>query len=183
MTARKSIDNRLEDFASACELHQGEELQHLVIKALADRHYRLVAKAAVIGGEQLLYDTEAQLIDAYRRFLDNPVKKDPHCIAKGAVVRALVALDCQNHHFFLSAMRYKQPEPVWGGSVDTALDLRNTSAMGLVGTTYPRAAVAVAELLTDDEANCQSTVSSRSITILAVSPQTHSPRYSRKAFD
>lgn len=152
MTKRKSIDNRLEEFISACEMHSGEGLLRLVSKALADRHFRLVAKAAVICSEQLLYDTEAQLIDAYRRLLDNPVKRDPHCIAKGAIVRALVALDCQNHDFFSSAMRYRQLEPTWGGSIDTALDLRNSSAMGLVGTTYPRAAVDVAELLTDNEA-------------------------------
>jgi len=152
VAARISIDKRLEEFISACDVQHGEDLKRLVIKALGNRHYRLVAKAAVVSGEQLLYDTEANLIDAYRRFLDNPGKKDPHCIAKGAIVRALVALDCQNHAFFSTAMRYRQLEPTWGGSVDTALDLRNSSAMGLVGTSYPRAAVAVAELLNDDEA-------------------------------
>ena len=152
MAPGKSIDKRLEDFVNECEIHQGEDLKRRVCAALGDRHYRLVAKAAAVCGERLLYDTEATLIDAYQRFLDNPVKRDAHCIAKSAIVRALVCLDCQNHQFFLAAMRYQQPEPVWGGSVDTALDLRNAGAMGLVGTSYHRAAVAVAELLNDCEA-------------------------------
>ena len=152
MHARISIETRLEAFVNACEMHQGEDLKRLVARTLGDRHYRLVAKAAAISGEQLLYDTESMLIDAYRRFLEGPIRKDPHCIAKGAIVRALVNLDCQDHAFFLSAMRYRQLEPTWGGSVDTALDLRNSSAMGLVGTSYPRAAVAIAELLNDTEA-------------------------------
>jgi hypothetical protein len=152
MAPEKSIDKRLEEFVNECEIHQGEDLKRRVCAALGDRHYRLVAKAAAISGERLLYDTEASLIAAYQGFIDNPVKKDAHCIAKSAIVRALVALDCQNHQFFLAAIRYQQPEPVWGGSVDTALDLRNASAMGLVGTSYHRAAVAVAELLNDREA-------------------------------
>ncbi len=152
MATRRSIDLRLDEFCEICETAESEVLLAAVTEALSDRHYRLVAKAAAICGEQLLYTQEAHLIAAYPRMLDNPVKKDPHCIAKGAIVRALVSLDCQDYDFFLAGMRYHQLEPTWGGSIDTALDLRNSSAMGLVGTPYHRAAVAIAELLNDSEA-------------------------------
>ena len=152
MAMRKTTETRLEEFISDCEAADGEPLTKLVTKALGDHHYRLIGNAARVCGEQLLYTLEPDLIAAYQRLLDNPVKKDPHCIAKSAIVRALVMLDCQDHEFFLAGMRYRQSEPTWGGSVDTALDLRNSSAMGLVGTSYDRAAVAIAELMCDPEA-------------------------------
>lgn len=152
MATRKTTESRLDEFIAACETANGETLSALVGKALGDRHYRLISNAAGVCGERLLYALEQDLVTAYQRLLGNPVKKDPHCIAKGAIVRALVKLDCQDHEFFLAGMRYRQLEPTWGGSVDTALDLRNSSAMGLVGTSYDRAAVAIAELMCDPEA-------------------------------
>ncbi len=42
-------------------------------------------------------------------------------------------------------------EPVWGGTADTAADVRGTCAIGLVATGYPRALVAIAALLYDAE--------------------------------
>jgi len=53
-------------------------------------------------------------------------------------------------------MRYRQPEPVWGGPVDTALDLRCTCAMGLAGTAYPRAIIELVTLLQDSEHHARS---------------------------
>jgi HEAT repeat protein len=123
--------------------------------ALGDRHYLVVNRAAEVAGDRLLYDLEPELVTAYRRLLDNPAKKDPNCMAKGAITRALVTLDCQDASFFLAAIRYRQPEPVWGGTVDTAVDLRTTCAIGLVNTSYPRALVALVELLHDPEPNAR----------------------------
>ena len=72
-------------------------------------------------------------------------------MAKGAIARALVALDCQDAALYRTGLRLRQPEPVWGGSVDTAVDLRATCAMGLVQTRYPRALVDLVGLLADPE--------------------------------
>lgn len=152
MATRRTTDARLEHFLRTCDSAVGDELASVVRDALCDRHYRLVAKAAGAAAEHALYALEDELIAAYRRLLSDPIRRDPHCIAKGAIVRALVTLDCQDIDFFLAAMRYRQLEPVWGGSTDTATEVRVGGAMGLVGTSYHRAAVALAELLTDDEA-------------------------------
>ena len=46
-------------------------------EALAHAHYRVVAKAARLAGDALLYDLVPALLAAYRRFLDKPVKSDP----------------------------------------------------------------------------------------------------------
>jgi hypothetical protein len=71
--------------------------------------------------------------------------------AKGAIARALVALDCQDAALYRAGIRLRQLEPVWGGSVDTAIDLRGTCAMGLVQTRYPRALAELVALLADPE--------------------------------
>ena len=98
-----------------------------------------------------MHERVADLLNAYPRFTVDPVKRDPKCIAKQAIARALVALDCQNHDFFLKGIGYRQPEPVWGGSADAAIDIRCSCAMGLVASGYPRAIPELAELLNDPE--------------------------------
>ncbi len=119
--------------------------------ALAHKHYRVVAKAARVAADGLLYDLVPALRGAYPRFLDKPLKSDPNCFAKKAIVRALVALDCDDVEFYLAGLRLKQMEPVWGGTADTAADVRGSCAMGLVASGGPRALVALAELLYDPE--------------------------------
>src|SRR5215831_3951845 len=119
--------------------------------ALTLGHYRVAAKAARLTGDSLLYDLIPALLAAYRRFLDKPIKSDPNCYAKKAIARALVALDCEDVEFFLAGLTLKQMEPVWGGTADTAADVRGTCALGLVATGYPRALVSFAGLLYDPE--------------------------------
>ncbi len=48
-------------------------------------------------------------------------------------------------------MRHVQMEPVWGGSVDTAAELRAICAMGLANTRYPGKLRALVDLLADRE--------------------------------
>jgi len=75
--------------------------------ALAAGHYRVVAKAARLAEDALHYELEAALLAAYARLLDKPAKQDPSCLAKKAIARALVALDCRNVEFFLRGLRYR----------------------------------------------------------------------------
>ena len=123
----------------------------LIQTALADRHYRVVAKAATLCTEHGLRETTNELKQAYARFLIDAVKRDPQCMAKQAITRALVDLDSGDVEFFMAGIRYEQLEPVWGGSVDTAVDVRASCAMGLVATSYWRALPEVAALLVDKE--------------------------------
>lgn len=106
---------------------------------LADKHARVVSKAATLAGERALPDLTPSLLSAYARFLQDPVKRDPNCIAKGAIARALVNLGCDDVDFYLAGIRYEQLEPVWGGSADTAIDVRCSCAVGLVNTRHSRA--------------------------------------------
>ena len=122
---------------------------------LLDKNNRVVARAAQIIEEKLLYELEPDLRHAYQRMLLNAVKKDANCIAKSATMRCVVALDCDDVDFYLSGLHYQQREPVWGGSVDTAIDVRCSSAMGLVSTNYSRVMIELLDLLNDPEANAR----------------------------
>jgi len=156
--SRKGPDvrERIERYRRACDAGDATNVVEATRKSLTDRHYLLVARAADLCAERLLYDLEPDLIRAYGRLLENAAKKDPGCTAKGAIARALVALDCLDSDFYISGIGYQQPEPVWGGTVDTAVDLRCTCAMGLVATPYPRALIELVGLLHDPEPHARS---------------------------
>lgn len=120
-------------------------------KALGEGHYRVAAKAARLAEDALYYELEPALVAAYARLLDKPAKQDPSCLAKKAIARALVALDCGDVELYLRGSRYRQLEPVWGGTADTAADVRASCAMGLVASGFSRALVELAALLVDPE--------------------------------
>ena len=151
MPPRKSVDDKLAELESAADAAASGALAGLLNGALADRNFRVVALAARLAADRLAYESIPALVAAFPRFLENPVKRDPNCLAKKAIVRSLYELDSDDADFYLGALRYRQMEPVWGGKVDTAADLRCSAAMGLVSSGYPRALVEVAELLLDSE--------------------------------
>lgn len=139
------------DALNALDLTDPPFLNEAIGKALLDKNYRVVGKAASIAEERQLHERVPDLLAAYARFLQDPVKRDPNCIAKKAIVRALVTLECRDVQFYLEGIRYVQMEPVWGGTADTASDVRGTCAMGLVSSGYVRAVPELAALLSDKE--------------------------------
>jgi HEAT repeat protein len=101
-------------------------------KALQHRNNYLVSKAAKLTADLSLSELIPDLATAFTRFLDNPLKTDPQCWAKNAIAKALATLEYQEHEPFLQGMRHIQLEPVWGGTSDTAGNLRSTCAFALV---------------------------------------------------
>lgn len=130
---------------------KADQRRDALAHALEHRSSRVVAKAARLAEDALAYELVPQLLTAWPRFLDKPAKTDPGCIARKALARALVALDCSDTDFFLRGLACRQPEPVWGGTVDTAVDVRASCAMGLVATGYSRALVELTALMHDSE--------------------------------
>lgn len=102
-----------------------------------------------------LDESDARLLDflpeSFVRLLDDPVKRDPGCRGKVAVVKALDRTEQRAFEVFERGARYVQNEPVWGGKVDTAAELRGVCGMALVHARHPRALVEVALLLADRE--------------------------------
>jgi hypothetical protein len=101
-------------------------------KGLAGKNNFVVAKAADLVREFGLVSMMPELLRAFDRFFENPVKSDPQCWAKNAISRALAAFEYQDADTFLRGMRHIQMEPVWGGRSDTAGTLRATCALALV---------------------------------------------------
>jgi hypothetical protein len=154
--ARRSEDpqSRIQHLHCAAD-GDGAALPEVARAVLRDPHPLAVARAAELCGERLLYDLESDLIAAFERLRPLPFRKDPQCMAKGAIARALVTLDCQDAGLYRIGISLRQPEPVWGGSVDTAVDLRATCAMGLVQTRDTRALIDLVDLLADPEARAR----------------------------
>jgi HEAT repeat protein len=126
-------------------------LNEAIGKALQDKHHRVVGKAALLAEEKQLPERIGDLLAAWPRFLQDPARRDPNCLAKKAIARALVALECRDVQFYLEGIRYVQLEPVWGGTADTAADVRCSCAMGLASSGYVRAIPELASLLNDPD--------------------------------
>jgi HEAT repeat protein len=101
-------------------------------KALANRNNFVAAKAADLTRQFQLTQLTPELLSAFDRFFEDPVKTDPQCWAKNAISRTLAGFEHQDAAVFLRGMKHIQLEPVWGGSSDTAGTLRATCALALV---------------------------------------------------
>jgi len=148
----QQIEQQLAELNQLYTLDDEQAITKTVKQALQSKSFQVIAKAAKICEERVLYALEDELVTSYQKLLE---KKDPNCLAKSAIVRALVAQDCSNVDFYLQGLRYVQNEPGWGGATDSAVDIRCSSAMGLVSTTYPRAMVELLTLLNDPEPNAR----------------------------
>lgn len=136
-------------------LRQGP-LEGAAIRSLRDglrsRYGVVAAKAAWVAGAMEAPGLAPEMVAAFERFLTDPVRSDPGCLAKQAIAAALDGLDHPDPEPFLRGIRHRQPEPVWGGTRDTAGDLRVSSAFALVRLGWHGLASELAELLADPEA-------------------------------
>ena len=124
-------------------------------KHLSSKTNLVVAKAAQIVGRVGEDGLAADLVRAFGRFMINPAQTDKGCIAKTEIVKALCALECEPEELFLKGVRHVQLEPAYGGPVDTACELRSTSAMGLVRIGSAQALTELVTLMTDKEADAR----------------------------
>jgi HEAT repeat protein len=122
-------------------------------KALRDRNNFICSKAAAVAGDLLLRETIPDLLNAFERFLKDPVKTDPKCWAKNAIVKGLKDLGHEDPAVYLRGIAHVQMEPVWGGQTDSAVALRGACALALVATSLPRDAILIylADALADPE--------------------------------
>jgi HEAT repeat protein len=134
--------------AAAVRMPEG---QKQFAKALAAKSNLVAAKAARIAGESQWRELIDDLARAFERFLKEGARLDKGCTALTAIARALFALDYEEADLYLHGMRHVQMEPVFGGSTDTAVDLRAVCAMGLAGTRYPDKLRELVHLLVDPE--------------------------------
>jgi hypothetical protein len=139
------------------ELHHlradpGSEASQAALRRIVSRESSLaVAKAAAIASDFTLGALVADLEAAFDRFFAEPVRSDPGCAAKRAIVEALRRLDHGDLELYRRGSRHIQMEPVWGGQVDTAVDLRGSSALALAEHGGEGVLTDLADLLADPE--------------------------------
>jgi len=148
MTKRKLKDKL--DELNNLQLSGQERIDYLA-KILADKNNFLVAAAAKLIAKENIKELTQELKTSFERFLQKPIKTDPSCAAKQAILEALINLDSRETELYLKAVRYTQLEPVWGGHEDTAVKLRTLGAYGLVKSNYTGLMNELAGLLADKE--------------------------------
>jgi HEAT repeat protein len=127
------------------------EGQKQIAKALASKSNLVAAKAARIAGDAQWTELTDELLAAFHRFLKRAGDGDKGCVALKAIARALFNFDYDGAELYLDGMRHVQMEPGWGGSSDTAAELRAICAMGLANTRYPGKLRALVDVLVDRE--------------------------------
>src|SRR5262245_54520469 len=81
-TTRPTVDEKLDELNATSSTTDRAVVNAAVQQALEHKHYRVVARAAVLAGERGLHERMADMLAAYGRFVHDPVKKDPQCFAK-----------------------------------------------------------------------------------------------------
>ncbi|MEO2168300.1 MAG: HEAT repeat domain-containing protein, partial [bacterium] len=123
----------------------------LLEEALGARQGVLVQKAATIIARRETREHDSSMRVAFLRFVQGPAKADKGCLAKQALVEALLDSDSRSDEVFLHGIRHVQMEPVWGGQEDVAVDLRIACALGLANTSHPDGMREITDLLADPE--------------------------------
>ena len=151
MSPRNSLEDRLAHLSELLAEPDAGIARRELAKSLGDRSNHLVGKAAKITAELGFDELTGELAEAFDRFMVEPLKTDKGCVAKSAVVKALVDLDAREEEVYLRGVRHRQPEPSYGKPVDTAVPVRASSAEGLMISMHPDLALELTELLVDSE--------------------------------
>ena len=117
---------------------------------LREKSNILVRKAAKVIEKREIRDFIPELQEAFARFMENPAKSDPNCLAKMAIIDTLYALDHTCLDLYISGSRHIQFEPVYGGRKDTADEMRGRCIQALVSFGFPYVMFEIARLLNDD---------------------------------
>jgi hypothetical protein len=152
--ARRPVETVEQKLAALARLEAGDAgAQARVVEALRGEIGIVVAAAARLVAAWQLDAVAAELAPAFERLLELPLKRDPGCRGKIALVKALHALDRWDDRVFVAGLSHVQHEgPLGaGGRDDTAAELRGLC--GIVHAQHGRADAldVLATLLADPE--------------------------------
>ncbi len=151
--ARKisSLEEQLDSLADLRAQPPSAEGRARLARDLANRSNLVAAKAALIAAEWQSAELIPELLEAFARFMQKPETTDRRCAAKIEILKALVQLEHNGPAVFRRAMSHIQMEPTWGGTADTAGEVRALGAMGLVQAGDPDALEQIVPLLLDPQ--------------------------------
>ena len=130
--ANRRIEEHLEQLSRLRGVSASEAARALR-QGLNDRVNLIVAKAAAIASELVATALIPDLLVAFDRLFEDPVKRDPQCWGKVALAKALRELGHRESPVFLRGAVHIQMEPVWGSEADTAGPLRGICLLALPG--------------------------------------------------
>jgi HEAT repeat protein len=145
------VQAALRSLAEAARRPADPAMIALVRDALSHRSHHVVARAARAAREANLATLAEDLVGAFPRYLDDPIRRDPGCVAKTQIVEALLTFQYPAPDVYLRGARHVQREPAFGKPIDTAADLRGVSALALVVSEHPQALAVCVDLLVDPE--------------------------------
>ena len=151
MAGKRTLEETLAALRRVREQPQTDASRAELRRIVAAEGALVVARAAALVGELELEPLAADLVAAFPRFCAGLPKSDPGCSAKTAIVEALRRLGQEQDALYRKAARHVQLEPVFGGRVDTAVDLRGAAALAIAETGGRDVLALLAELLADPE--------------------------------
>ena len=111
MSKTKAVGDKLTLLNELRDDLSSSDVPPLLRQSLADQSNYIVERAADLIAEANRRDLIGSLVEAYRRLTTNPLKTDPGCVGKTAIVRDLVSLDHDDAELFRNGIIYEQPEP------------------------------------------------------------------------
>jgi hypothetical protein len=151
MTKRASTEEKLLVLRKLGQAPPTEGTRKALVKTLAGANNILVAEAAKVVGKLCMEALIPNLLKAFDRLLDNPLKRDKGCLAKEAIIGVLDDLEYDGEAIFHDGIQYFQVEPAYLRPVDTAAILRGKCAFALVRIGGSHVVFDLVELLTDPE--------------------------------
>jgi hypothetical protein len=133
--ASRKLEDRIEQLRQLRTHAAVADANTKLRRALTDRSNLIVAEAAKTASELHLSELIPDLLTTFDRLFEEPLKSDPKCWGKTAIVKALARLDHSESPPFLRGSQHVQMEPVWGGQEDAAVQLRANSFLALVQCT------------------------------------------------
>src|SRR5687768_578685 len=118
------LEERLEEVRHLRTASPADQALPALRKALRDKANLVVAEAAKVAASLKLTILMPELLAAFDRLFQDPVKTDSKCWGKTAIAKALTDLDYRESSPYLRGARHQQMEPVWGGQEDAAIHLR-----------------------------------------------------------
>jgi hypothetical protein len=145
----KSVDQTLDRILALRRSGASAEAEPELRKFLSSKTNLIVAKAADAVAALHLKALAPDLETAFVRLLNEPPAADKGCLAKNAIAKALVAMECASEAVLVPGS--KHVEPTWGGSSDSAAELRSICALALPALSRRVALFALVDRLVDPE--------------------------------
>ena len=118
-------------------------------KAIGGSSSLIVSEAVDIVAAHGLQQFIPEMILAFSRFAEDGVKTDKGCRAKTSIINALNGFEYLGDEVFRFSTTYRQLEPAYGGTEDTAIELRSMAALAIARINHPEAHYLLGDMLVD----------------------------------